>query len=535
MKVPLLPWAAATAAVTVTLVAATASYSTAGASVPSQTPSVGQIRNAGAAGAVPGAYIVKFRKGAVARVDVGETARQLSRRYDGRISYVYPAIGGFAVRLSEAQARRLAASAQVEYVEQDRVFHALDTQSDPIWGLDRIDQASRPVDHSYTYPAAAGEGVNVYVIDSGIRITHNEFGGRAKNGYDFIDNDSVANDCHGHGTHVAGTIGGSTYGVAKKATLIAVRVLKCDGYTQGDSWLAGMDWVARNAVAPAVANMSVGGGGTSSSIDDAAQAMIDAGVTLAQAAGNEGQDACGQSPGRIPAAITVAASDSSDARSIWSSSASSNYGRCVDLAGPGSNIVSASYSSDTGTATMGGTSMATPHVAGAAALYLSLSGNSGKTPAQVQTAIVDGAVTGKLSGFNSDTPNRLLNISFMNGGTTPPPDPDPDPEPTGCGTATTQNYSGSLSSGGSAVHPSTGSFTTTTSGTFYACLTGPSGTDFDVYLQRSYGGYWFSVAEGSTSSSTESFSYSGSAGTYRWKVDAYSGSGSYTLGTNRPS
>ncbi|MET9627143.1 S8 family peptidase [Lentzea sp. NPDC006480] len=352
--------------------------------------------------AVEGSYIVVLKDGA------RTPASALASRYQGSVKHTYStALHGFSVTgMSERQARRLAADPDVEFVERNTFATIQETQSNPTWGLDRIDQASLPLNQKYTYPNTASN-VTAYVLDTGIRKTHTEFEGRASDGYDFIDNDAVAQDCQGHGTHVAGTVAGKTYGVAKKARIVAVRVLDCNGSGAWDGIIRGIDWVTQNAKKPAVVNMSLGGNGTNSSLENAVKRSIGAGITYVLAGGNSGQDACNFTPARTPEAITVGASDRADKRSIWSAG-SSNYGQCLDIWAPGSDIISASYSNDTGTRSMGGTSMASPHVAGAAALYLSA--NPGATPAQVRDALVNAATPNKLTDVKTGSPNLLLKV-----------------------------------------------------------------------------------------------------------------------------
>jgi subtilisin family serine protease len=271
------------------------------------------------------------------------------------------------------------------------------------WGLDRIDQRSLPL--SATYAPTSAAGVTVYVLDTGIRTTHSEFGGRARDGYDFVDQDKIANDCSGHGTHVASTIGGATYGVAKDVTLVGVRVLDCKGSGSYQGIIAGIDWVARQTARPAVANLSLGGT-TSKALDDAVDRAVAAGVTVVVAAGNDNKDACKQSPARTPSAITVGATDRNDTR--WSSS---NFGSCVDIFAPGVRIEGASYASATAVKTMSGTSMASPHVAGAAARVLAA--HPGYTPAQVRDALLGQAGTGSIGNPGKGSPNKILYTGFL--------------------------------------------------------------------------------------------------------------------------
>jgi subtilisin family serine protease len=352
--------------------------------------------------AVEGSYIVVLKDGA------RTPASALASRYQGNVKHTYSAaLNGFSVTgMSDRQARRLAADPDVQFVERNTFATIQGTQSNPVWGLDRIDQANLPLNQSYTYPNTASN-VTAYVLDTGIRKTHSEFEGRASDGYDFIDNDAVAQDCQGHGTHVAGTVAGKTYGVAKKARLVGVRVLDCNGSGAWDGIIRGIDWVTANGKKPGVVNMSLGGSGTNASLENAVRRSISAGFTYVLAGGNSGQDACNFTPARTPEAITVGASDRADRRSIWTAG-SSNYGTCLDIWAPGSDIVSASHSTDTGTRSMGGTSMASPHVAGAAALYLSA--NPSATPAQVRNALVGAATPNKLTDIRTGSPNLLLKV-----------------------------------------------------------------------------------------------------------------------------
>jgi subtilisin family serine protease len=312
------------------------------------------------------------------------------------------ALNGFAAEMTEDEALALSEDPRVQFVEEDAVMETVATQTSPPWGLDRIDQRSRPLSGTYTYNWT-GSGVRVYVIDTGIRTAHAQFGGRASNVFDV--NGGNGQDCNGHGTHVSGTVGGSTYGVAKSVQLRGVRVFGCGSTTSTSNIIAGVNWVTANRQLPAVANMSVGGP-ASSAMDTAVQNLINSGVTVAVAAGNSSTNACTQSPARLAAAITVGSTTSTDARSSFS-----NFGTCVDLFAPGSSIPSAWYTSNTATATLSGTSMASPHVAGVAALYLQ--GHTSASNATVRNAIVNGSTTNVVTNAGTGSPNRLLySLSF---------------------------------------------------------------------------------------------------------------------------
>ncbi|MCP3820737.1 S8 family peptidase [Streptomyces sp. A3M-1-3] len=380
--------------------------------VAADTAAEGRIENAGAPGAIAGSYIVTLDESAA---DAGSAeGRALAKKFGAKIKKTYhAALNGYAVELTEAQAKKFAADPAVDSVVQNRVFTVSGTQpSPPSWGLDRIDQRNLPLNQSYTYPDKAGEGVTAYVIDTGVRISHSDFGGRASYGYDAIDNDNTAQDGHGHGTHVAGTVAGNAYGVAKKAKIVGVRVLNNQGSGTTAQVVAGIDWVTQNAVKPAVANMSLGGG-ADSALDTAVRNSIASGITYAVAAGNESTNANTKSPARVTEAITVGATTSTDAKASYS-----NYGNVLDLFAPGSSITSSWNTSDSATNTISGTSMASPHVAGAAALYLA--DNPSSTPAQVSTALVNAATPNVVGSPGTGSPNRLLHVG---GGTTQPPGP----------------------------------------------------------------------------------------------------------------
>ncbi len=362
------------------------------------TPAEGTVHGLGAPGAVAGSFVVIL--------DASANKADLAKKYGGTLQRSYGSeVNGFSASgLTVEEAKRLAADPAVGTVVQNKRFSIKETQEKPpSWGLDRIDQAATAGDEKYTYPDNGGEGVTAYVIDTGVRISHQDFGGRAQHGFDAVDNDDSADDGNGHGTHVAGTIAGTAHGVAKKSKIVAVRVLDDNGSGTTEQVVAGIDWVTQNHSGPSVANMSLGGG-ADEALDAAVKRAIASGVTFAVAAGNESADAGQGSPSRVTEALTVASSTKDDEQSDFS-----NFGAVVDLYAPGSDVTSAWNDSDTGTKTISGTSMAAPHVAGAAALYLAA--NTSATPADISAALTGAATADAIKNPSADTANKLLKVA----------------------------------------------------------------------------------------------------------------------------
>ncbi len=392
---------------------------------------IAKFRYARSGRAIPNQYIVVYNDnsvkkmagnlagGRISRMDastaadfqaraVNELTTNMTSQFSMRVSKTYDrALGGFAAKMNDRTLAAMIKDPRIDFIEQDQIMTANAVQSNATWGLDRIDESDLPLDSFYEFNFD-GTGVDAYVIDTGIRASHNDFGGRVSAGFTAINDGRGTNDCNGHGTHVAGTVGSQTYGVAKNVNLIAVRVLGCNGSGSNSGVIDGVNYVAQVASGPSVANMSLGGG-NSAALDRAVENAIDQGITFVVAAGNDNANACSGSPNRVGPALTVGATTSSDSRSSFS-----NFGSCVDLFAPGSSITSTWSTSNSATNTISGTSMAAPHVAGVVALYLDQAPSA--SPAQVESVIESAAVSGRLSSIRNGSPNLLLQSLLGNGG-----------------------------------------------------------------------------------------------------------------------
>ncbi|MGY0236346.1 S8 family serine peptidase [Longispora urticae] len=482
-----------------------------GAQASSAAPAEGVVRH-GASQPIPGSYVIVLKESALrsaAPRAIEATAGALATKYQGTLGFTYTAaLHGFSVKnMTERQARRLAADPQVAQVAQDGTARLLDTQTNPpSYGLDRIDQKDLPLDKSFTY-AGTGEGVTAYVIDSGIRIGHQEFEGRASVGADFIEDGQNGNDCFGHGTHVSGTIGGKTVGVAKKVKLVAVRALgtNCGNTGPDSAAIKGFDWITQNGVKPAVVNMSFGFDDAHIG-DQALQNSIAAGFTYVAAAGNNGSDGCSFGPGgTVKETLDVGNSNATDNRS-----GTSNYGKCLDLFAPGENIYSAGISSNTAYANMTGTSMASPHVAGGAALYLQ--NHKTAAPAEVHAAVVNAATPGKIKNPGTGSPNLLLYTKDFGGG---------NPQPTNDFSIAVNPTSGSVDAGSALTTTVSTAVVTGSAETVALTASGlPTGATgaFDPA----------SVTAGGTSKLTLSTTADTKSGTYTVTVQGKSASATHT-------
>lgn len=413
----------------------------------------------------------------------------------------FTGVGALAATLDHKAVTTLRNHPNVAAIVKDTPMELATTQHNPTWGLDRIDQEKLPRDHKYTYDNA-GDGVHAYVIDSGLMAGHTEFTGRVGDSYDATDGTGDTNDCNGHGTHVAGTLAGTTYGVAKKVTINPVRAFGCDGKGSAATVIAGLDWVAKHAKGPAVVNLSVRGP-VNEAKDTAVQRLTEQGIFVAVAAGNDTQDACEFSPARSPHAMTVGATDRFDKFAFYS-----NYGTCVDILAPGSDVTSAWNSSEYSFNSLSGTSMATPHVAGAAALILAARPQA--SPAEVKQTLLDNAVTGAITGTEEAgavpaTVNLLLNTRP----TTEPTEPVQPEKPKPIGPTCDIDASGWVHDGGKAISEP---FEMLAHQELKACLSGPMGSEFDLVLQKDYGRHWETLATSETAGPDEEINYK----TYRY-------------------
>lgn len=465
---------------------------------------------------IPGRYIVILKESQ----PMASIASEMTRSHQGKVFHRYRrALNGFTVELTESRMRAMANDPRVAYIEADRVVRLNASEPAASWGLDRVDQRDLPLDGTYNYNTNSAT-VSAYIIDTGIRVSHNEFAGRAQAGFTAINDGGGTNDCNGHGTHVAGTVGGGSYGIAKEVNLYAVRVLDCDGSGLLSGVIAGIDWVTDNHIAPAVANMSLGGS-PSQALDDAIRNSVSAGVTYIVAAGNENADACQSSPARVDSAITVGASTKTDVRASFS-----NWGACVDLFAPGAAIISAGNRNDNDRRTLSGTSMAAPHVTGVAALYMEE--NPSATPTQVQNAVKNTATTNRLSSIRTASPNRLV-YSLLKPGDSGDNGNTGSSCPSGY-----ERFTGTLTASGDRDYQPNGTYYYSASGTHKGELNGANNTNYDLYLWKWNGARWATVAGSTSQASNESISYNGTTGYYVWRIESKSGSGDYSFCMQRP-
>lgn len=462
---------------------------------------------------VAGSYIVMLddaHPGAVGRT-VSERVRELAADFHGSVKTEYTAaIPGFSAEMSEPEAIRLSADPRVKLVEEDAWVETSGVQTGATWGISRVDQrqGTIPSDTEYEYNAT-GAGVTIYVVDTGIWVDNPDFAGRAVHGYDAYRDTQRMTECNGHGTHVAGIAGSSTYGIAKNSNIVSVKVFPCTGLATVSDVISGIDWVSRNAVRPAVANMSFTTG-RSSTVDNAVAQLINSGVTVTVAAGNEGLDACNYSPASATSALTVGSTYYTDARP-----SATNYGRCLDLFAPGVAITSTWNKPDMAANTISGTSMAAPHVAGVAALYLEQYPQA--SPAQVEAAILSNATPDIVANAGNGSPNLLLYSQISTGG--------------GGGSSCTGSvYSASISGpGGISLQSSKDGFSSR-AGNISGRLSVPEGAGFRLHLERKQNGRsYVTLASSPGSGSTESVEFTVRKGTYRWRIESLFGAGQYSL------
>lgn len=460
---------------------------------------------------IDGQYIVVLREDVeqLAGRDLPAVASEMAAAHRGSVQRTYrSALKGFAVEMTDADAEALSADPRVEYIEQDAKVEAAGTQTGVPWSLGRIDQRNwvYPMDTVYNY-TTTGSGVSVFVLDSGIWVDHPDFGGRAVDAFDAYNDPRPITDCNAHGTHVAGTIGSSTYGVAKNVTLYSVKVLPCTGYGTTTTLLAGIDYVNAHASRPSVVNMSLSPA-QSSVIDQAVLNSINRGITYVVSAGNHATDACNYSPQRLPEAVTVGSTDDRDYRDP-----NTDYGSCVDIFAPGVAIWSTGFPTFP-FVTMSGTSTAAPHVAGAASLYLEA--NPTASPANVQQQIKLQGTPGVLSDIGPGSPNLFLYTQLVPGGG----------GGSSCGGT---SFNGTLPTTGSFQFQSGSSGFSGGTGTYRASLPVPAGAQFKLSLEKKAKNSWTTVASSSGSSSVERVEVFSKRATYRWKVSSLNGSGDYLL------
>jgi len=458
--------------------------------------------------AIPNRYIVVLEDAnpELSARDVGDVANELTAEFAGTVDRVFRnAIKGYSVEMTPMDAESLSGDSLVKYVEEDSFVSAADTEYNPAWALDRIDQRAMPYDNAYNY-YARGTGVNVYVLDSGILTTHVELQGRAFEAYDAVHDPTPISQCNGHGTGVSGVVGSVTYGSAKNVSLHSVRVLPCTGYGTVSDVISGVDWVTRHAIHPAVANMSLETS-YSRAMNDAVDSSMASGVTYVVAAGNDTDDACRYSPSSLSGAISVGSSNSLDARVYYS-----NFGRCVDLFAPGEGVRTIWNTTNTTVTYGSGTSFACPYVAGVAALYLET--HPLASPAEVQNAITGNATPSVIYDAGEGSPNLLL-YSLMDAG--------------GGVACSGTNFGGILPGSGSMVFQSSSLGFSGASGRYSGDLRVPDGLTAILALEKKSKSQWATVATSTGSPTEQTISYRGRSGTYRWRIASVTGGGSYSL------